>query len=97
MTHMPRITRALLFVILALAGSAYAVSGDAPKFDSARAWDHLRQLVAIGPRPAGSPGIEQARKYIKDRLSGLGVDTREQAWDAETPSDPDQFEQVSDS
>ena len=22
-----------------------------PKFDSGRAWEHLRQLVAIGPRP----------------------------------------------
>ena len=31
----------------------------APAFDSNRAWEHLRQLVAIGPRPAGSAAIEQ--------------------------------------
>src|SRR5215471_17002943 len=41
-------------------------------FDSARAWEHLRQLVAIGPRPAGSPAIRQARAYITCQLSRLG-------------------------
>lgn len=55
------------------------------RFDSNRAWEHLRQLVAIGPRPAGSPGIEQARKYIKDQLAELGLAAVDQAWDADTP------------
>jgi glutaminyl-peptide cyclotransferase len=55
------------------------------KFDSARAWEHLRQLVAIGPRPAGSPAIEQTRKYMKDQLAAAGVAVAEQAWDADTP------------
>ena len=45
----------------------------APKFDSSRAWEHLRQLVAIGPRPSGSPAIEQTRKYIKDQLASAGL------------------------
>jgi len=57
----------------------------APKFDSNRAWEHLRQLVAIGPRPAGSAAIEQSRKYIKDQLAAIGLKTVEQAWDDETP------------
>jgi Zn-dependent M28 family amino/carboxypeptidase len=56
-----------------------------PKFDSNRAWDHLRQLVAIGPRPAGSAAIEQSRKYIKDQLAAVGLKPVEQAWDDETP------------
>ena len=55
------------------------------KFDSSRAWEHLRQMVAIGPRPAGSPAIEQTRKYIKDELAKIGLKTVEQAWDDETP------------
>lgn len=59
----------------------------APKFDSNRAWEHLRQLVAIGPRPSGSPAIEQARKYIKDQLAAAGVPVVEQAWDQQTPID----------
>jgi Iap family predicted aminopeptidase len=57
----------------------------APHFDSARAWEHLRQMVAIGPRPSGSPAIEQTRKYIKDQLAAAGVAVTEQAWEEETP------------
>jgi Zn-dependent M28 family amino/carboxypeptidase len=57
----------------------------APKFDANRAWEDLRHLVAIGPRPAGSPAIEQTRKYIKDQLAAAGVAVTEQAWDDQTP------------
>ena len=42
------------------------------QFDSGRAWEHLRQMVAIGPRPAGSPAIEETRKYIKEQLAAGG-------------------------
>jgi hypothetical protein len=58
-----------------------------PKFDSGRAWEHLRQLVAIGPRPSGSPAIEQTRKYIKEKLAAEGLVVLEQAWDDRTPID----------
>jgi glutaminyl-peptide cyclotransferase len=58
------------------------------KFDANRAWEHLRQLVALGPRPAGSPAIEQARKYIKDQLTTVGVSVADQAWNDETPLGP---------
>ena len=57
------------------------------RFDSARAWEHLRQLVAIGPRPSGSAAIEQTRAYIKRQLQTVGVGVADQAWDAETPID----------
>ena len=57
----------------------------APRFDSSRAWEHLGQLVAIGPRPAGSAAIEQARSYIKGRLAAAGVTVIEQAWEDQTP------------
>ena len=63
--------------------AAYAQT--APKFDSNRAWEHLRQMVAIGPRPAGSPAIAETRKYIKDQLAAIGLKAAEQAWDDETP------------
>lgn len=56
-------------------------------FDASRAWEHLRQLVAIGPRPAGSAAIEQTRKYIKDQLASAGVGVTEQAWEEQTPID----------
>src|SRR5919201_2998439 len=75
-------TRTLLLVALALQAAT-----PAPKFDSGRAWEHLRQLVAIGPRPSGSPAIEQTRKYIKDQLAAMGLTAVEQAWDDVTPID----------
>src|SRR6266480_3241763 len=72
--------------LLAL-GLALQAAAPQPAFDSGRAWEHLRQLVAIGPRPSGSPAIEQTRKYIKDRLAGEGLTAVEQAWDERTPVD----------
>ena len=54
-------------------------------FDSNRAWEHLRRLVALGPRPAGSPAIENTRKYIKEQLAASGLTTVDQAWDDRTP------------
>jgi glutaminyl-peptide cyclotransferase len=58
-----------------------------PRFDSGKAWEHLRQLVAIGPRPSGSPAIDQTRKYIKDQLASAGLSAVEQTWDDQTPVD----------
>ena len=54
-------------------------------FDSARAYQHLREIVAIGPRPAGSPGIKQTRDYITKQLTALGIAVTEQAFVAKTP------------
>jgi Zn-dependent M28 family amino/carboxypeptidase len=55
-------------------------------FDSNKAWEHLRQLVAFGPRPAGSAAIEQSRTYIRNQLSAIGIPVTEQAWDDQTPT-----------
>jgi glutaminyl-peptide cyclotransferase len=76
------IRSALALTLLALQATA------APHFDSNRAWEHLRQLVAIGPRPAGSGAIEQSRTYIRKQLAAAGVTVTEQAWDDTTPTGP---------
>ncbi|HEX8029113.1 MAG TPA: M28 family peptidase, partial [Vicinamibacterales bacterium] len=66
-----------------------AVSAQAPAaFDSSKAWEHLRQQVAIGPRPSGSPGNVKNREYITKTLAALGLKTVEQAWTATTPLGP---------
>jgi hypothetical protein len=75
------ITRPLLFLALLLLQGAAA-----PTFDSNRAWEHLRQMVAIGPRPSGSAAIEQTRTYIRNQLNTAGVSFMEQAWDDQTPT-----------
>lgn len=74
--------RAPLALMLAIQAAA-----PAPTFDAGRAWEHLRQLVAIGPRPSGSPAIEQTRRYIKDQLLASGLTAVEQTWDDQTPID----------
>jgi glutaminyl-peptide cyclotransferase len=54
-------------------------------FDGGRAYEHLRQMVNLGPRPAGSPAIERTRAYITGQLKTLGIPTVPQAFDAQTP------------
>lgn len=73
-----KVVLALLLVLQAAAA--------APQFNSNRAWEDLRQVVAIGPRPAGSAAIEQTRQYIKKQLAAAGVPVTEQAWDDQTPT-----------
>jgi glutaminyl-peptide cyclotransferase len=78
--------RVLVFSALCSLPSALcAQSPPAPVFDSARAYEHLRQIVAFGPRPAGSPGIARTRDYIIEQLKTLGIAVTQQAFVAKTP------------
>jgi glutaminyl-peptide cyclotransferase len=54
-------------------------------FEGGRAYEHLRQIVNIGPRPAGSPAIERTRTYITDQLKALGIAVAPQPFEARTP------------
>lgn len=83
-------TRVLVATLLAFAIGRPATASPAAttSFDSARAFEHVRQLVAIGPRPAGSPGIQQARAYILSQLKMLGLSPEEQAFEPQTPFGP---------
>ena len=60
----------------------------AATFDGARASEHLRKIVALGPRPAGSPGARQTRDYITTELAALGLRAEEQPFEARTPVGP---------
>jgi hypothetical protein len=60
----------------------------APPFDAARAYGHIRELVGIGPRPAGSEAAERTRTYVKSHLQTLGIAVDEQAFVADTPLGP---------
>jgi len=74
-----------LFLLLV----ATAVSAQAPTaFDSNKAWEHLRQQVAIGPRPSGSPGNVKNRDYIKAQMAALGIKVVEQPFEGATPLGP---------
>jgi Zn-dependent M28 family amino/carboxypeptidase len=77
-----------ILLAAALAILAAMAAAQAPKavtFDGNRAYEHLRQVVGIGPRPAGSVALESTRAYIRKQLSALGITATEQAFDADTP------------
>ncbi|HYN07587.1 MAG TPA: M28 family peptidase [Vicinamibacterales bacterium] len=62
-----------------------APAAQAPAFDSSKAWEHLRQMVAIGPRPAGSAALRQTRAYITRQLASYGLTVQEQPFQADSP------------
>jgi glutaminyl-peptide cyclotransferase len=81
-----RPTVCLVFVLFAACVAAQ--TGTVTKFDSNRAWEHLRRQVAFGPRPSGSAAIGETRRYLVEQLKAAGIDCREQAFDASTPLGP---------
>ena len=67
---------------------AQARSSTAAEFDGARAWEHLRAQVAIGPRVAGTAANAKTRAYIISTLAAMGITAAEQHFDARTPRGP---------
>jgi glutaminyl-peptide cyclotransferase len=81
-----RAAAALALVALALGGGLGAAAANGPGgFDGAAALRHVERLVAIGPRPAGSPGAEKARAYILGELRRAGIEARTQPFTATSP------------
>jgi hypothetical protein len=74
-----------VLLVATLAAAACALAAEPPVFDGKRAYEHVRKLVEIGPRPAGSPGAARARDYIKAELRALDIAVEEQAFEAKTP------------
>jgi glutaminyl-peptide cyclotransferase len=79
--------RRLLLTIVGLAAFSAppAATKQTAEFEAGRAWQHLEQLVAIGPRPAGSPALRQARAYITRELARSGLQVMQQPFTVVTP------------
>src|ERR1700733_3290463 len=60
-----------------------ADTGPAPSFDSARAMQYVREIVAFGPRPVGSANHTNGEDYITSHLKGDAVE--DDVFTAETP------------
>ena len=54
-------------------------------FDGQRAYQHVADLVAIGPRSAGTEGGRRAQEYIVRQLQGFGCMVEQAAFRASTP------------
>jgi hypothetical protein len=81
-----------LQIVITLLASVSCVMAQTPPppatFDGARAHEHVRRLVEIGPRVAGTPGAQRARDYITTQMKALGLPVKEQPFEAATPLGP---------
>jgi glutaminyl-peptide cyclotransferase len=82
------LTTALLTALFILRSLGVGGAQAPAAFDSSKAWEHLRQQVAIGPRPSGSPANVKNRDYIKAQMAALGIKTVEQPFEGATPLGP---------
>lgn len=89
----------LLFSILVSGCSGRSTSvtpaaADAPpgaattEFDGRRAFEHVRRLVEMGPRPVGSRAHRRARDYIIKHLRRLKITVERDDFTAQTPLGP---------
>lgn len=58
------------------------------QFDGAAALRDVARLVGLGPRPAGSSALAQARQYITGELKKSGLEIRLSRFEARTPDGP---------
>ena len=74
----------LCWIPLASVTGAANATEAAAAFDGNRAYEHVRHLVEIGPRPPDSDGIRQAEAYIIGQLKSYGCPVEEHDFHAST-------------
>ncbi|MCA9002220.1 MAG: M28 family peptidase, partial [Planctomycetes bacterium] len=57
----------------------------APVYDGARAWKDLERIVGYGPRPTGSPALEELRLFLEAELKEVGLEPKRETFEAEVP------------
>src|SRR5664279_1427567 len=67
----------------AAAPESTAPAHPAPQINPTRAFQYVKEYVAIGSRPVGSPGHAKAEQYIKSHLAGDNVEV--DSFTAKTP------------
>jgi len=80
---------AAVAVTTAVLAPGFAAQGGkteaANAFDGERALMYTRDVVAFGPRPAGSAALEQTRQYIEMTLEGFGHAVHRDEFSGHTP------------
>jgi hypothetical protein len=56
-------------------------------FDGARAYDYLKQLCDLGPRPSGSEAMAKQRDLLENHFKKLGAKVEFQRFEADYPDD----------
>jgi Zn-dependent M28 family amino/carboxypeptidase len=81
---------AFIFAVVAFVQARPGVptlSGDS-EFDGERSFTDLKRLVSFGPRPPGSPALEQSREFIVGELRAGGATVVQDTFTASTPLGP---------
>ncbi len=65
-----------------------------PAFDAGAAWSRLERVVAFGPRPAGSPGLDRLRDWLAAELVSFGLRPERERFRRDTPIGAIDFENV---
>jgi glutaminyl-peptide cyclotransferase len=73
------------FLCLLAAPYWLSAQGPAGSFNGGRAFADLQHLVSYGPRPAGSPALAEARRWIIAQLKQTGAEVEEDSFTASTP------------
>jgi len=60
-------------------------TGKNTDFDAARAYEHVKKMVEVGPHPAGSEAIKTAQNYIIKEFKNYGLKITEDSFIAKTP------------
>ena len=74
----------LLWLPVLTVGRSLSLQGPAGNFDGNQAYEHIRHLVEIGPRPPDSDGIRRAQAYIVGQLKSFGCPVEEHDFHAST-------------
>jgi hypothetical protein len=85
---LPALVLAVLSAWLAGAtcqGGGEVTDGWQDGFDADRAWDRLERIVALGPRPVGSPALELLRQQIEAELVACGLAPQRETFEDDTP------------
>jgi len=76
----------LLGFLLVQVGACHAAGpADPASFNGGRAFEDMKRLAALGPRPSGSPALAKARTEILRQLKQAGVEAEEDSFVAATP------------
>lgn len=79
---------ALALGICLLAPAAGQAGGPRAAFNGGRAFEDLKRLVAFGPRPSGTPALEESRRWMIQQLRRAGAPVEEDRFEASTPVGP---------
>jgi len=68
------------------AAATPAAAPTRPAFDGERAFAHVRKMVEMGPRPAGSAELARTREYLISELQTAGLKLTSDQFTAQTPA-----------